>query len=101
LEKLVPDVEQCLFRVAQEALENVVRHAEARHITVQLVREDTRLILNISDDGLGFDPAQVDEHKNFGLKGLRERVAMFTGELQIHSQTGQGTTVRLILEQGQ
>jgi signal transduction histidine kinase len=101
LEKLAPDVEQCFFRVAQEALENIVRHAEARHITVQLVREDTRLTLSISDDGQGFDPAQVDERNNFGLKGLRERVAMFTGELQIHSQAGQGTTVRLILEQGQ
>lgn len=101
LEKLAPDVEQCLFRVAQEALENIVRHAEARHITVQLMREDTRLTLSISDDGQGFDPSQVDERKNFGLKGLRERVAMFTGQLQIHSQAGQGTTVRLILEQGQ
>jgi signal transduction histidine kinase len=101
LEKLAPDVEQCIFRVAQESLENIVRHAEAQHITVQLVSENTCLILSVSDDGQGFDPAQVDVHKNFGLKGLRERVAMFTGELQIHSQTGQGTTVRLILEPGQ
>lgn len=101
LEKLAPDVEQCIFRVAQESLENIVRHAEARHITVQLVREDTRLILNVSDDGQGFNPAQVDADKHFGLKGLRERVAMFAGELQIHSQTGQGTTIRLILEPGQ
>lgn len=101
LEKLAPDVEQCLFRVAQESLENVVRHAEARHITVQLVCEQPRLILSISDDGQGFNPAQVDAHKNFGLKGLRERVAMFAGELQIHSLPGQGTIIRLILEQGQ
>jgi signal transduction histidine kinase len=101
LEKLAPDVEQCLFRVAQESLENIVRHAEAQHITIQLAREDTRLILNVSDDGQGFDPAQVDVHKSFGLKGLQERVAMFTGELQIHSQAGQGTTIRLILELGQ
>ena len=101
LEKLAPDVEQCLFRVAQESLENIVRHAEAQHITVQLVREDTRLILSITDDGQGFDPAQVDASKHLGLKGLWERVAMFAGELQIHSQTGQGTTIRLILEQGQ
>jgi signal transduction histidine kinase len=99
LEKLAPDVEQCLFRVAQEALENIVRHAEAQHITVQLVREGPCLVLNISDDGKGFDPAQVDTDKHFGLKGLRERVVMFTGELQIRSQAGQGTTVRLILEQ--
>jgi signal transduction histidine kinase len=101
LEKLAPDVEQCIFRVAQESLENVVRHSEAQHLTVQLVREDTRLVLGIHDDGRGFDPAQVDPNKQFGLKGLRERVAMFAGELQIHSQPGQGTTIRLVLEPGQ
>ena len=99
LEKFAPDVEQCLFRVAQESLENIVRHAEARHITVQLMREGPCLVLNISDDGQGFDPAQVDTNKRFGLKGLQERVAMFAGELQIHSQVGRGTTIRLILEQ--
>jgi two-component system sensor histidine kinase DegS len=99
LEKLAPDVEQCLFRVAQEALENIVRHAEAQHITVQLVREDTHLILSINDDGQGFNPTQVDTDKHFGLRGLQERVAMFFGELKIHSQAGRGTTIRLILEQ--
>ena len=98
LKKLAPDVEQCIFRVTQEALENIVRHAEAQHITLQLAHEDSRLILNVSDDGQGFDPAQVDVHKKFGLQGLRERVAMFTGELQVRSQAGQGTTVHLILE---
>jgi signal transduction histidine kinase len=101
LEKLAPDVEQCLFRVAQESLENIVRHTEAKHIVLQLVREGSRLILNVGDDGQGFDPAQVDVQKHLGLKGLQERVAMFTGELQIHSQAGQGTTIRLILEPGQ
>jgi signal transduction histidine kinase len=98
LEKLAPDVEQCIFRVAQEALENIVRHAEARHITIQLARKNTCLILSVSDDGQGFDPAQVDTQKSFGLKGLRERVTMFTGDLQIYSQEGQGTTIRLVLE---
>jgi len=101
LEKLAPDLEQCIFRVAQESLENIVRHAEAHHITVQLERKDARLILIVSDDGQGFDPAQVDGQKSFGLKGLRERVAMFTGALQLHSQVGRGTAVRLILEPGQ
>ena len=101
LEKLAPDVEQCIFRVAQESLENIVRHAEAQRLTFQMVREGANLILSISDDGKGFDPAQVDVQKQFGLKGLRERVAMFAGELQIHSQPGQGTTIRLILVQGQ
>lgn len=98
-EKIAPDVEQCIFRVAQEALENIVRHAEARHITVQLTRAGPCLALNVSDDGRGFDPAQVDAEKHFGLKGLRERVTMFAGELQIHSRAGAGTSIRLVLEQ--
>lgn len=101
LEKLAPDVEQCLFRVAQESLENIVRHAEAKHITLELMCEGSRLILSVSDDGLGFNPSRMDANKNFGLKGLQERVAVFAGELQIHSLVGQGTTIRLILEQGQ
>ncbi len=99
LEKLAPDIEQCLFRVAQEALENIVRHAEAQHISVRLAREGACLVLNVSDDGHGFDPAQVDSEKHLGLRGLRERVAMFSGELQIRSQPGRGTTIRLIWEQ--
>lgn len=101
LEKVAPDVEQCLFRVAQESLENIVRHAEAKHINLQLVREGSHLILSVSDDGQGFDPTKVDANKHLGLKGLRERVAMFSGELRIDSRMGQGTTIRLILEQGQ
>lgn len=100
-EKLSPDVEQCMYRVAQEALENIVRHAEARQIEMRLAREEKHLVLNIRDDGRGFDPASVDAEKHFGLKGLRERVAMFGGDLQIHSRPGQGTTIRLALEQGQ
>ncbi len=101
LEALSPDVEQCVFRVAQEALENIVRHAEARTITLRLAHEAGRLTLSISDDGQGFDPAKVDAQKHLGLKGLRERVELFVGDLQIHSQPGQGTTIRLVLEQAQ
>ncbi len=100
-ENLSPEVEQCVFRVAQEALENIVRHAEARCITIQLADEGDRLRLSISDDGLGFDPGKVDECKHLGLKGLRERVELLKGDLQIHSQPGQGTTILLTLELAQ
>ena len=84
--------------MAQEALENIVRHAEARRITVRLAREDNWLTLSISDDGQGFNVAQVDMQKHFGLKGLRERVEILGGNLEIHSQPGQGTTIRLDVE---
>ena len=98
LEKLSPDVEQSLFRVAQEALENIVRHAEAKSITVRLEQAAKSLVLSISDDGQGFDPAKVEMHSHLGLKGLRERVELFGGNLQINSQPGRGTTIRLELE---
>ncbi|MFZ6028444.1 MAG: sensor histidine kinase [Chloroflexota bacterium] len=101
LEKLSPDIEQCLFRVAQEALENIVRHAGARQITVRLALEEAGVVLCVCDDGQGFDPARVDGNKHFGLKGLHERVAAFTGDLQIFSRAGEGTRVCLRLESGQ
>ena len=101
LKTLSPDVEQCLFRVAQEALENIVRHAEAKSIAVKLAQEAHRLILNVRDDGQGFNPAQVDTQKHLGLKGLRERVELFDGNLQVNSKPGQGTTINLEMEQAQ
>jgi signal transduction histidine kinase len=101
LENLSPDVEQCLFRVAQEALENIVRYAEAKFITVRLVQAAKRLTLSIIDDGQGFDPVKVDAQDHLGLKGLRERVALFAGDLKIDSEPGQGTTISLELEQAQ
>jgi signal transduction histidine kinase len=99
LEKLPPDVEQSLFRAAQEALENIVRHAEAKSIEVQLTQEVHSLTLSIRDDGQGFEPEKVDAQKHLGLKGLRERVELFGGNLQIQSKPGQGTTIRLELAQ--
>jgi len=98
LEKLPPDVEQCVFRVAQEALENAVRHSEARRFDVQLRPEDSRIILLVADDGRGFNATQTDNREHFGLKGMRERVEMIGGELDIHSQPEQGTVVRLSLK---
>jgi signal transduction histidine kinase len=98
IDKLSPDIEQCLFRVAQEALENVVRHSEAHQLCLQLAREDSHLVLVVSDDGRGFDAGRAAGQGCFGLKGMRERVEMLGGDLDIRSQQGQGTTIRLTLE---
>ncbi len=97
-EKLAPAVEQCLFRVAQEALENAVRHSEARHLDVRLAHESGRLVLVVADDGQGFDTGQMSEEGRFGLRGMRERAEMVGGRLEICSRPGRGTTIRLILE---
>lgn len=94
LEHLAPDVEQCVYRVAQEALTNVARHADARSLHVALTHDRAHMILIVADDGRGFDPASVNG-AHFGLKGLRERAEMIGGRLDVDSQPRHGTTVRL------
>ncbi|HEX3051416.1 MAG TPA: sensor histidine kinase [Aggregatilineaceae bacterium] len=97
---LSPDVEQCVYRIAQEALANVVNHANAAHLTVQLIRQSPYLTLTISDDGLGFAPEQLSAAR-FGIQGMRERADMIGGRLNVESQPGQGTIVVLAVEVGE
>jgi signal transduction histidine kinase len=95
-ENIRPEVEQCIYRVAQEALTNAARHADARSLRVALMRGNAGLTLIVSDDGCGFDPAAVNG-AHYGLKGLRERAEMVGAALQVESGLQQGTTVRLIV----
>ncbi len=95
LDALPPEQEQCVYRVAAEALENVARHAQATRLRVALTRVDDAVTLTVADDGCGFDVAGVDDDQRFGLRGMRERVEMLGGALVITSQVGQGTTVQL------
>jgi signal transduction histidine kinase len=96
LDQVAPEIEQCVYRVAQEALTNVARHARASWVQVRLERADGRLTLTIADDGCGFDPATVNgASPHYGLKGMRERVEMMGGTLEVASVGQQGTTVRL------
>ena len=83
----------CLFRVAQEALRNAARHAQARRIDVGLHRERGGFALSVADDGRGFDPAGARERASLGLASMRERVVLLGGRFQIHSRGGQGTRV--------
>jgi signal transduction histidine kinase len=89
------DVEQGLFRIAQEAVTNVVRHAEAGEVVVRLERVDDQLVLEVRDDGHGFDPAaRAINARRLGLVSMRERAAQLGGHLTIDSTLGEGTTVR-------
>jgi len=83
----------CLFRVAQEALSNAVRHAHASTVTVLLSQRDNGMRLAVSDNGSGFDAAQPCDHASLGLASMRERVRIVHGELDIDSAPGRGTTV--------
>ncbi|TDR81374.1 multi-sensor signal transduction histidine kinase [Paludibacterium purpuratum] len=82
-----------LFRILQEALTNVLRHAEAATVSIGLSAEARRVSLSIADDGKGFQPERQPAGRSFGLVGMRERVWLLGGELQIDSQPGQGTTL--------
>jgi signal transduction histidine kinase len=88
---LHPDAELALVRIAQEALANVRRHAQAREVTLTLSYMDDMVILDARDDGRGFDPAAV--RTGVGLAGMRERLAPLGGRLDIESAPGAGTTV--------
>ncbi|MDX5445921.1 MAG: histidine kinase [Zoogloeaceae bacterium] len=84
-----------VFRILQEALTNVVRHAGAGAVEVALTRSDGLLRLEVHDDGRGFDPCTRSGHGTFGLLGMHERAMMYGGSLHIDSAPGRGTTVRL------
>lgn len=95
LDDLPPEVEQTYYRVAQEALENAARHAQAGRLTVQMEQKNGDLSLRIADDGLGFDPQQMVEDRQFGLVGMRERADLIGARLEIDSHPGRGTVVTL------
>lgn len=85
-----------ILRVAQEALQNAVRHAGAQRVGVRLGRRDGRLVLEVTDDGAGFDPADPAlRSRRLGLTSMEERAQRLGGRLEIRSAPGAGTTVRL------
>lgn len=89
-----PDVELVLYRIAQESLTNVLRHAGAGHALVQLRLADDAVILDVHDDGNGVDLAAA--RADGGLRGKRERAVRVGGILKVASRSGAGTRVRLI-----
>jgi|SRR6185312_1798977 len=91
-------VELCLYRCIQECLNNVVRHAAASHVRVQLRSRGDALEVRVRDDGRGFEPQPVDAHAHgMGLTGMRERLRGIGGELDLRSRPGSGTEVRLLI----
>ena len=97
--RLDPILETQCFRIAQEALTNVVKHAKARAVTVELGQDGEQLHLSVRDDGVGFDVATVREQAvrgvSLGLLGMEERATLAGGSLQYHAAPGQGTDVRV------
>ena len=102
VERRLPSVmETALFRIAQEALTNVVRHADASRVSVSLQMKDSLVVLSVEDDGKGFDMSatgtEVAEGSGMGLQGIRERVNILGGELRIQSGPGEGTHITVCI----
>jgi signal transduction histidine kinase len=92
-ERLPANMEIALYRIVQEALNNVVRHARATRVDVIIQRRDDILILIVEDNGVGYDPAVAMKSDRLGLFGMRERAEMLGGKLVVESAAGKGTTV--------
>jgi PAS domain S-box-containing protein len=92
-ERLPASMETELYRITQEAVTNVVRHANASRVDVILTIRDKKLIVIVEDDGVGFNPQQVPADGHLGLIGVRERADMIGGKLVIESAPGKGTTL--------
>jgi signal transduction histidine kinase len=91
-------VKTTLFRVVQEALTNVVKHAKASHVQVHLAYNERVVVAEIVDDGRGFDPQRLNgTSRSFGLLGMRERASLLGGRLEVHSQPGEGTQVQVVI----
>ena len=91
--RLPEQLETAVYRIAQEALTNVVKHAGAEHATVTVQLADSDLRLQVADDGAGFDPDHASETSGFGLVGMRERVALAGGQLTVERGAHGGTVV--------
>ena len=87
-------IEVGLYRIAQEALNNIAQHAQAQHVNLQLIITPNQTYLSIEDDGQGFDPGHVPPG-HFGLMGLNERVKLLGGNLRVESSPGAGTRIEV------
>lgn len=94
-DRLAPTTELVLYRIVQEAMTNVARHAGAKHVQVSLEFRDSTVVLSVEDDGRGFDVAAVlgSKERGMGLMGMQERVSLLGGRLRIQSSPGAGTRV--------
>jgi signal transduction histidine kinase len=88
------DAAVSFFRITQESLRNVKKHARAESVTVTLAQEDGTLLLTVSDDGRGFAPDGVRKLPGLGLKSMRERMRLINGSISYTSREGEGTIVK-------
>ena len=94
---LDPNLATALFRILQEALTNVARHALATHIKIRLGQSNGALLLEIEDNGRGITASELEDSQSFGIIGMRERALVFGREVNFIGQPGKGTVVRVLI----
>ena len=93
--ELEPDCTTAVFRICQEALTNVARHANAARVEIELRKQPDGLFLHVRDDGRGISESQIEDTQSLGILGIRERAMLFGGQVTIVGRSGKGTTVTL------
>jgi signal transduction histidine kinase len=93
--ELPAEMEEALYRIALEALNNALKHAAATSVTVRFRADDRRVELEVADNGRGFDPGTIGKSAGMGLTSMRERAEKLGGSLTIHSTPGEGTRVKV------
>ncbi len=100
-ERFPPEVDILLYRCAQEALNNVVKHSKATNVTIEIAQEERGIQMRVSDNGIGFDVNEAfEENKNgisIGLFGMKERIALLNGSLKIHSERNKGSELKIFV----
>ncbi len=91
--ELDADLSTAVFRIFQETLTNVARHAEASELNIEFYKKDGELVLKVQDNGKGISEDKISHPKSLGLLGIRERALLWDGEVKISGVQGQGTTV--------
>ncbi len=91
-ERLASELETAVYRIVQEALTNIVKHADARHVAIGVTSSEGGIEVSVCDDGSGFDPATPRD--GYGIDGMHERVELANGSLLITSAPNAGTTVQ-------
>jgi two-component system sensor histidine kinase UhpB len=98
-EKLPPQIETAFYRIIQEALNNIAKHAQADRVEISLMRRDSKILASVQDNGKGFDLDKVlhpeSPERGFGLIGIQERVSLLGGQIEIQSRPGSGTLIRI------
>ena len=102
--RLPAEVETALFRVVQEVITNIARHAAARHVDIWFQFDNHRTTVSIEDDGIGFDMVEVtlspDTQRGLGLMGMYERVELLGGKMEIDTAPGYGTQIQIQMPNG-